>query len=67
MLKTQPRLERMLPLIAVTAATAPLFGLLGTVTGMIKTFNLITVFGTGAASTLLVYPKLLLRRSSASS
>ena len=52
MLKTQPRLERMLPLIAVTAATAPLFGLLGTVTGMIKTFNLITVFGTGDASNL---------------
>ena len=51
-LKTQPRLERMLPLIAVTAATAPLFGLLGTVTGMIKTFNLITVFGTGDASNL---------------
>lgn len=51
-LVTQPRLERMLPFIAVTAATAPLFGLLGTVTGMITTFNLITEFGTGDASNL---------------
>ena len=51
-LLTQPKLERMLPFIAVTAATAPLFGLLGTVTGMITTFNLITEFGTGDASNL---------------
>ena len=49
---TQPHLERMLPLIAVTAATAPLLGLLGTVTGMIRTFKLITVFGTGNAGNL---------------
>ena len=49
---TQPKLERMLPFIAVTAATSPLLGLLGTVTGMIKTFKLITVFGTGDAKSL---------------
>lgn len=47
LLDTRPRLEKWMPLIALTAATAPLLGLLGTVTGMINTFNLISVFGTG--------------------
>jgi biopolymer transport protein ExbB len=45
-------LERMLTPLAVCASTAPLLGLLGTVTGMMHTFRLITVFGTGDASTL---------------
>ena len=49
---TQPKLERFLPFIAVTAGTAPLLGLLGTVTGMITTFKLITIFGTGDAKSL---------------
>ncbi len=48
-INTQPKLERFLAIIAVTAATAPLLGLLGTVTGMIRTFKLITIVGTGDA------------------
>ena len=52
MLESQPKIERLLPIIAVTAATAPLLGLLGTVTGMINTFQQITLFGTSDASKL---------------
>ena len=40
-------IRRGLPLIKVLAAVAPLMGLLGTVTGMIGTFQAITLFGTG--------------------
>lgn len=42
-----PPLERHLAILAVGAAVSPLLGLLGTVTGMIHTFSLIAVFGTG--------------------
>ena len=44
--------ERRLPLLAVIATAAPLMGLLGTVVGMVRTFALITVFGTGNAGKL---------------
>lgn len=46
-MKELPRLEKYLPALQVLAAVAPLLGLLGTVTGMISTFQVITVFGTG--------------------
>ncbi len=46
-LKETPAIERFLTLIKVIAAISPLMGLLGTVTGMINTFQAMTLFGTG--------------------
>lgn len=46
-LKELPTLERGLSTIKVLAAISPMLGLLGTVTGMIETFQAITLFGTG--------------------
>ena len=45
-LRETPALERGNALIKLFAAVAPLLGLLGTVTGMIVTFQAITLFGT---------------------
>lgn len=46
-LKEVPRLNRGLMLLKIIAVVAPLLGLLGTVTGMIITFQAITLYGTG--------------------
>ena len=47
LLRIRPRMARRLSVLSVTAAAAPLVGLLGTVTGMITTFSVITEHGTG--------------------
>ncbi len=46
-LRETPTVDRGITLIKMFAAIAPLMGLLGTVIGMIMTFQTITLFGTG--------------------
>lgn len=46
-IKEVPKLQRGLSILKILAVIAPLLGLLGTVTGMIQTFQSITLFGTG--------------------
>ncbi|MDA8621034.1 MotA/TolQ/ExbB proton channel family protein [Psychrosphaera sp.] len=46
-LRETPRIESGINTIKILAAVAPLLGLLGTVVGMIETFQQITLFGTG--------------------
>lgn len=47
LLSNKHKLEYWLGAIAITAAVSPLLGLLGTVSGMIETFKLMTLFGAG--------------------
>jgi biopolymer transport protein ExbB len=46
-LKESQLIDRFGVVILVIASVAPLMGLLGTVTGMISTFDIITLYGTG--------------------
>ena len=43
--KSNARLCSLLPLVSITASVAPLLGLLGTVTGIIKTFSALSLYG----------------------
>ncbi|HSQ41149.1 MAG TPA: MotA/TolQ/ExbB proton channel family protein [Fibrobacteraceae bacterium] len=52
MLREQPLLERRMGLVGALGSSAPLLGLLGTVTGMISLFKVITDVGTNDAKVL---------------
>lgn len=51
-LKELPPLQRGILFIKIISVVAPLLGLLGTVTGMIQTFQAMALFGTGDASVM---------------
>ena len=51
-LKEGPRLNAWIMFIKIIAVVAPLLGLLGTVTGMIQTFQAITLYGAGDPQTM---------------
>jgi len=46
-MRETPRINAYIPFLKIIAAVAPLMGLLGTVSGMIITFQAITLFGAG--------------------
>ncbi len=50
-LRETPSIERGLITLAILAAVTPMLGLLGTVSGMIETFQSITLFGTRRSET----------------
>jgi biopolymer transport protein ExbB len=52
LLRWRHKLEHWLGSIALTASVSPLLGLIGTVSGMITTFKLMTVFGSSDATTV---------------
>lgn len=45
-------LDKFMGIVATSASVAPLLGLLGTVSGMINTFKMMTIFGSGDVSTV---------------
>jgi len=51
-LEEMPQLEKSLSTVAVIATMLPMLGLLGTVSGMISTFNVISFLGTGDPNAL---------------
>jgi biopolymer transport protein ExbB len=52
LLRWRHKLDQWLGSIALTASVSPLLGLVGTVSGMITTFKLMTVFGSSDANTV---------------